>query len=428
MLKKAMYILLFLLSFCMFSLKVEAKVYPEGECVYTISAQNGDGVKETLNVKIVQDSSGVPVYYYNFSDLNSTWFNAKDSKNMVQIEKADKNAWFMDSDLNYYTSCPQYIGARNGSGLWENSLNYHLKFFETRPDNSRWPYITTVDLDHSKTLTKKKKEDYEGESCPNTTDWLVQPNTSSSDDIYCLYMGYSKETGGGLGYIKTREGCLILQLHYKKSTKKITVDDANFFNWNYSPYNLKSVYIDSALLEPFEKGNCPVAVGIGASHKTEKREKGDTYVSGEDLMGVFKQKSDELQITYNGSALTFYIHPAVRVKRYPESNDPIIPPDPTHYDSCDDIMTDDMAKLLNNLVTILRIMIPIILNVFGVIDFGRAIFAGEEDQMKKAQSRFIKRLIIGICIYLIPTVLTLVLRVANKIWPVIDPTVCHILD
>jgi hypothetical protein len=36
--------------------------------------------------------------------------------------------------------------------------------------------------------------------------------------------------------------------------------------------------------------------------------------------------------------------------------------------------------------------------------------------MKKAQSKFIKRLIIAIVIFLIPTLLSFILKLANDIW------------
>ena len=95
--------------------------------------------------------------------------------------------------------------------------------------------------------------------------------------------------------------------------------------------------------------------------------------------------------------------------------------------SCEDLLGDDLVKVLNNIVTLGRIIIPILLNVFGVIDFGGAIFAGEEDKMQKAQKKFITRLIIGVVIFLIPSLLKIILTIAHSIWPVIDKSLCGIL-
>ena len=99
----------------------------------------------------------------------------------------------------------------------------------------------------------------------------------------------------------------------------------------------------------------------------------------------------------------------------------------TKYDNCKDLLGDDIVKGLQNIVLLGRILIPILLNVFGVIDFGGAIFAGDEEKMKKAQKKFITRLVIGVVIFLIPSVLKLVLAVAHNIWPVIDSSLCGVL-
>ena len=52
----------------------------------------------------------------------------------------------------------------------------------------------------------------------------------------------------------------------------------------------------------------------------------------------------------------------------------------------------------------------------GSIDFGRAFIASDEEAMKKAQKRFIMRLIIGIIIFFIPTIVTALLNIANMVW------------
>ena len=63
----------------------------------------------------------------------------------------------------------------------------------------------------------------------------------------------------------------------------------------------------------------------------------------------------------------------------------------------------------------------------GSLDFAQAVFASNEDGVKKAQSKFIKRLVIAVVIFLIPSFLGVILRIANSIWGNIDPTFCGIL-
>ena len=65
--------------------------------------------------------------------------------------------------------------------------------------------------------------------------------------------------------------------------------------------------------------------------------------------------------------------------------------------------------------------------VLGSLDFAQAVFASSEDQIKKAQSKFVKRLIIGAVIFMIPSVLKVILTLAHSIWPVVDASLCGII-
>ena len=65
---------------------------------------------------------------------------------------------------------------------------------------------------------------------------------------------------------------------------------------------------------------------------------------------------------------------------------------------------------------------------FGIIDFTKAIFAGDEDKMKKAQKDFIVRLGIAVLFFLVPTIVDLLLGLANKVWYFIEPGSCGIFD
>lgn len=53
-------------------------------------------------------------------------------------------------------------------------------------------------------------------------------------------------------------------------------------------------------------------------------------------------------------------------------------------------------------LNIIQIAVPIILIIMGTIDLVRALVAQKNDQMKKAQSTLIKRVIIGVVIFFVP--------------------------
>lgn len=97
-------------------------------------------------------------------------------------------------------------------------------------------------------------------------------------------------------------------------------------------------------------------------------------------------------------------------------------------ESCADALGSVGVGALKFVYNIIRIGVPIILLVLGTLDFAQAIFAQDESGIKKAQGKFVKRLIIAVVIFLIPIVLSMLLNLANSIWPNIKVDLCGILD
>ena len=77
----------------------------------------------------------------------------------------------------------------------------------------------------------------------------------------------------------------------------------------------------------------------------------------------------------------------------------------------------DVIKLLVNVVNILKWIIPMGLILYGMLDLGKAVIAGKEDEMKKAQGTLIKRVIYAIAIFLVITIVTFVTGlIGSKDW------------
>lgn len=94
--------------------------------------------------------------------------------------------------------------------------------------------------------------------------------------------------------------------------------------------------------------------------------------------------------------------------------------------SCEELLGDELIGYIQQIVNIIKIVVPILLIVFGTIDFGKAIFVNDDGEMKKSQTKFIKRLIIAVAFFLVPTLLTLILNIAHNIWPSIEASLCGI--
>lgn len=95
---------------------------------------------------------------------------------------------------------------------------------------------------------------------------------------------------------------------------------------------------------------------------------------------------------------------------------------------CESLLGKDLIDEINSYLDIVKIAIPIILIGFGVLDFTKAIFAGDESVMKKAKDAFLKRILISVLIFLAPTFVNLLLTLANKVWPIISPGSCGLFE
>lgn len=99
---------------------------------------------------------------------------------------------------------------------------------------------------------------------------------------------------------------------------------------------------------------------------------------------------------------------------------------------CATLLSDSSSKKLLDMIkfaiNIVKIAIPILLIGLGILDFAKAIFQGKEDEMKKAQEKFMKRIIIGVCLFLVPTILKIILTIGNSVWgDIISVDFCGIL-
>ena len=87
---------------------------------------------------------------------------------------------------------------------------------------------------------------------------------------------------------------------------------------------------------------------------------------------------------------------------------------------------------IGNIVTFIKIAVPIILILMGSIDLTKAVMASKDDEIKKAQTTLMKRAIVGVVIFFIPTIVTLLIGMVTNTEPgqkcltcVTDPNASH---
>ena len=70
-----------------------------------------------------------------------------------------------------------------------------------------------------------------------------------------------------------------------------------------------------------------------------------------------------------------------------------------------------LTGIIAMVVNFMYIGIPILLIIWGMLDLGKAIIAQKEDDIKKGQSAFIKRLIAGAIVFLVVFIVKFLVRV-----------------
>ena len=85
--------------------------------------------------------------------------------------------------------------------------------------------------------------------------------------------------------------------------------------------------------------------------------------------------------------------------------------------------SNNLIIWIANIVRWAKYLIPVIVIVLGILDFIKAIAADKDDEMKKAQGRFVKRLIAAALIFIIPFIIEFVLGKLG-----FDSNGCGIID
>lgn len=72
-----------------------------------------------------------------------------------------------------------------------------------------------------------------------------------------------------------------------------------------------------------------------------------------------------------------------------------------------------IPRITSDIVKILQVAVPIILVLFGSLDLAKGIVAGKEDEIKKGQGIFIKRLITGAIVFFVVVVVKFLVSVIS---------------
>ena len=74
-----------------------------------------------------------------------------------------------------------------------------------------------------------------------------------------------------------------------------------------------------------------------------------------------------------------------------------------------------LAYMIHSALSIARIVVIAIVITLGIVDFGKAVISGNEDEMKKNQKRFIKRIIACVIVFLVPMIVDIIMNLIDEL-------------
>jgi len=74
------------------------------------------------------------------------------------------------------------------------------------------------------------------------------------------------------------------------------------------------------------------------------------------------------------------------------------------------IFSGTFPYIISTIVTLIKIAIPILLIIFGMLDLGKAVVAAKEDEIKKGQQTFVKRAIAAVIVFFVIQIVQIVVR------------------
>ena len=82
-------------------------------------------------------------------------------------------------------------------------------------------------------------------------------------------------------------------------------------------------------------------------------------------------------------------------------------------DSICGAIDDNLAYLIHTIITIVKIGIPILLIIFGMLDFAKGVIASKEDEIKSGQNMFIRRLISAVLVFFVITIVQFLIGIVD---------------
>lgn len=72
-------------------------------------------------------------------------------------------------------------------------------------------------------------------------------------------------------------------------------------------------------------------------------------------------------------------------------------------------------NVVSMIIMLIQVVVPILLIIWGMIDFAKSVIGGDEDKIKAGQKVFIKRLIAAVLVFLVVTIVKLLIGLVGQL-------------
>lgn len=79
------------------------------------------------------------------------------------------------------------------------------------------------------------------------------------------------------------------------------------------------------------------------------------------------------------------------------------------------LVPNELFNLVHTIITVIKIAVPILLIIFGMIDFAKSVIAKNEDDVKKYRKNFTSRLISAIVVFLLIYIVQLAINLVSSV-------------
>ncbi len=74
------------------------------------------------------------------------------------------------------------------------------------------------------------------------------------------------------------------------------------------------------------------------------------------------------------------------------------------------VVPQTLANVISTIYNIIKIGVPLLLVIFGMLDLGKAVISQKEDEIKKNQGMFVKRLIAAALVFFVFAIVQLLVN------------------